>query len=1153
MKACVVLKEGFGPTLGWTQDSTPNMAVVQVRFRNRTLFLTSAYVEPDVDARNTLGRLDDFLKSHLDAQHIIGMDGNGKHVLWNCDDNDGRGESIATIASTNNLDVLNVGRTPTFESVTHGRYCCSIPDVTLASNNIADSIQRWTVNQDACQASDHNAIDFTISASVAGRPGLRTSTYYFNNKTANWAKFQSSLRHEMESSGLLDLSLENLSPDDLDDTVCRMTHVIRTACTATMKIRGSGRQVNPWWTPELQDLKQKCIRLHHRLNQQSRGSGVQDSAAAEHRRAKLDYAKAVKKTSGRHFRDFCSRQGKENVWTLTNRLIKDAPKQQPPSTLQTSTGFTSSSEETASALLRHFYPDDDADVRDEQIDLRQQEHLLSSGADERPFVPDEVRECLRTMNPNRAPGHDNLTSDICSEFADAFPDFLTGLFNRCLDVGHFPSSWKDARVKIIQKPGKDDYTSLSSFRPIGLLPIFGKLLEKLFIKRMTFRALQERTWNGRQFGFKEQTSTTDALRTLIEKIKSARKLGRHVIGVSLDIKAAFDNAWWPALMERLRRTQCPRNIHRLIKSYLSGRTVTLDLGDARASKSMTKGCVQGSVCGPTFWNLILDDLLDVPLPYGCHIQAYADDVMLLVDGRTVADVQMSANQALASILDWGRSVKLSFSPAKTQAIAFNRASKQASITMDGVEVPFRPDIRLLGVVLDEHLSFIKHAKCVISKVTRTFRLLCKFVRPTWGVHPENVEILYHHVIVPTVTYASGIWGSAAERPSVRRLLQSFNRTFAITCIRGFHTVSAVAATALAGFMPLHLKVREVRRIEDVKWTRTFEGLPVDQQLESRVRPDDLLHPADRLTICSDSAETQEQVDSLARPTSIYTDGSKLESGDTGCAFVVFHPSGRQESFKFRLDSACTVFQAELFALSAAVDWTSRHATSDVTVFTDSQSSAAALSDRSNKHPLVTAIHHKLHQVSGILDVRFVWVRAHVGIVGNEAADVAAKEAACSPDAPSYSAFPLSFAKHIIRSDAADAWEQEYASASTGSTTRSFFPTIASIKKFRSSVQPSFEWTQLLTGHGFHLQYLHRFKIASSETCPCGLDVQDVHHLLTSCPRYASQTLDFAVRCERRGVRTLDFLSISNHPDLLDSLSSIVNSIVRTLKSFNSSI
>ena len=605
-------------------------------------------------------------------------------------------------------------------------------------------------------------------------------------------------------------------------------------------------------------------------------------------------------------------------------------------------------------------------------------------------------------------------------------------------------------------------------------------------------------------------------------------------------------------MERLRRTQCPRNIHRLIHSYLDGRSVSLDFADARVTKRMTKGCIQGSVCGPTFWNLILDELLQLQLPTGCHVQAYADDVMLLVTAKTSDAVEAAANAALRMVDDWGRSVKLTFSAAKTAAITFTAKSKSAAIVMDGQDIAFRPDVKLLGVVLDERLSFNNHVKYIIAKVQRTYKMLCKFVRPTWGVHPENVEALYHHVIVPTVTYASGIWGAAAERKQVQQWLRTFQRTFAIRCIRGFHTVSATSALAIAGFMPLHLKIRETHRIENIKASGRFEPAPVEASLETRVRPEALLHPATRITITPEFAETQQKVDELSSSTNIYTDGSKLESGDVGCAFVIFHSSGRQEAHEFRLEACCSVFQAELYGLDAALQWVAQSAASDVTLFTDSLSSVHAIQDRSNHHPLVASIHRKLASLAGCINVRFVWVRAHVGIIGNEAADAAAKEAATLPDAAAYSAFAISYAKHIVRQEAMEAWEQEYASASTGSTTRSFFPTIASISKFRASVPASFELTQILSGHGFHKQYLHRFTLASSDACPCNPDaVQDVRHLLTDCNRFYVRTQEYAAACAAEDVDALDLAAIASHPNLLDAFMDVIIHIVRTLKSFNS--
>ena len=90
---------------------------------------------------------------------------------------------------------------------------------------------------------------------------------------------------------------------------------------------------------------------------------------------------------------------------------------------------------------------------------------------------------------------------------------------------------------------------------------------------------------------------------------------------------------------------------------------------------MTKGCIQGSVCGPTFWNLVLDDLLEKSLPSGCYIQAFADDVFLLVEGDTAEAANILATNVLFNVLEWGNRNKLTFSPTKTQLITFSPRQK----------------------------------------------------------------------------------------------------------------------------------------------------------------------------------------------------------------------------------------------------------------------------------------------------------------------------------------------------------------------------------------------------------------------------------------------------------------------------------------------
>ena len=358
--------------------------------------------------------------------------------------------------------------------------------------------------------------------------------------------------------------------------------------------------------------------------------------------------------------------------------------------------------------------------------------------------------------------------------------------------------------------------------------------------------------------------------------------------------------------------------------------------------------------------------------------------------------------------------------------------------------------------------------------------------------------------------------------------------------------------ALAQFTPLHLKVLETYKIEQVKASGVTDTLSHDARLESRLPPASQLHPAERVTIYPASAMTQEEADAEGSPTNIFTDGSKLDSGVTGCAFVVHHADGRRESQQFRLDSCCSVFQAELLAIDKALDWCRASAATPVSLYSDSQSAIAAIRDRSNPHPLVVSIHDSLCllQDAGV-DVHFVWVKAHVGIAGNEEADAAAKDATDARRPLEYGSFPLSYAKRVIKQETRDAWQQEYADALQGSTTKSFFPSLDSIRLLRASAESSFEMTQFLTGHGFHRSYLVRFHIMDDARCPCDWEsVQDVDHLLHSCTEYATPRASYHRLCRDAGVSPWDWASVVQQTPLVEGLRSFVTAVVKSLKDFN---
>jgi len=118
---------------------------------------------------------------------------------------------------------------------------------------------------------------------------------------------------------------------------------------------------------------------------------------------------------------------------------------------------------------------------------------------------------------------------------------------------------KKAKLIPIIKPGKERSYEVSKYRPISLLNIGGKVLEKLMINRINHHTHTKEYINQNQYGFRPQTSTIDAVMALKDYIEEGFRSEVTVL-VSLDVEGAFNSAWWPSILKSLNYSGCPRNL-----------------------------------------------------------------------------------------------------------------------------------------------------------------------------------------------------------------------------------------------------------------------------------------------------------------------------------------------------------------------------------------------------------------------------------------------------------------------------------------------------------------------------------------------------------------------------------------------------------------
>ena len=119
--------------------------------------------------------------------------------------------------------------------------------------------------------------------------------------------------------------------------------------------------------------------------------------------------------------------------------------------------------------------------------------------------------------------------------------------------------------------------------------------------------------------------------------------------VSLDFQGAFDAAWWPSILNGLKACDCPQNLYNLTKSYLSQRSTVLSTNSVRMQREVNKGCPQGSCCGPGFWNIQYNSLLNLKFTRRTKVIAFADDLILVIRGETVSEAEHFSSLEMGKI------------------------------------------------------------------------------------------------------------------------------------------------------------------------------------------------------------------------------------------------------------------------------------------------------------------------------------------------------------------------------------------------------------------------------------------------------------------------------------------------------------------------
>ncbi|MBJ3756042.1 reverse transcriptase-like protein, partial [Salmonella enterica subsp. enterica serovar Derby] len=449
-----------------------------------------------------------------------------------------------------------------------------------------------------------------------------------------------------------------------------------------------------------------------------------------------------------------------------------------------------------------------------------------------------------------------------------------------------------------------------------------------------------------------------------------------------------------------------------------------------------EGVPQGSVLSVTLFILRINDIFR-QLPLTVRATGFVDDLQIFCSSVNIGLAERQLQSAISKLSSWTLRNGFVFSSQKTVCVHFCRKRglhPDPSLRLGPSNIRVVPETKFLGVYLDRALTFRPHVRHLKVQCSHTLNILKVLSGTSWGADRCSLLRIYHSLVRSKLDYGCIVYGSA--RPSILRLLDPVSHQALRLCTGAFRTSPVHSLYVEAHEPPLSVRRQQLslryflklRSLPDhplfasvfsPRFVRLFAHRPSCVPTFG-IRMSSLAHDAGIDLSLIGSSQTvgdppwlPSVVDAdfslcsfpnVSTPDSVYqqlfsehrlrfsgftplfTDGSR--SGDVvGSAFVC-----TDEVVAQRLPSVATVFTAELRAIHLALQHIQSKPHHHAVVYVDSLSALQALcSAVCWEHPMVCATRRLLCLLSssGFL-VQFCWVPGHVGIRGNDLADVAAK-------------------------------------------------------------------------------------------------------------------------------------------------------------------
>jgi ribonuclease HI/retron-type reverse transcriptase len=752
----------------------------------------------------------------------------------------------------------------------------------------------------------------------------------------------------------------------------------------------------------------------------------------------------------------------------------------------------------------------------------------------------KVKEALSSFGDFKSPGLDGIQPCVLKKIDDPTLDRLVSIYKASFLLGHTPQIWLQSKVVFIPKPGKGDYSNPRAFRPITLSSFLIKALERIVLWEIN-ETLLDKPLSSNQHAFRKGRSTESALSHMVEKIEHALLKNKFALGVFLDIQGAFDNVLPSSVVSAMEKKGLNNTIIRWYSHYLCNRTLTFDYEGVHIERALTRGTPQGGVLSPVIWNLVFEGLLDLYEEGFVNVCGFADDAGLITVG-THPHVLMSRMQKATDLaLEWGKKAGLKFSPPKTVVVLFTHKRKYnmpPPLIMEGSAIPFSNTVKYLGITLDHKLSWRPHLENKLRASKSHLLNIRNAMGKLWGLPPRMARWVFTGIVRPSLTYGALVWAKVSDCEWAIKALTRLNRLALLGMGHFRHRTPTAGLEVICDVMPLHMHIRCEAASGYVRTLQHKHFRASEMETISRFKKGHRQYSREFLDECG---LTESENDSMLEEFSwhkhfsllkdsfasgkidydgkyhieIFTDGSHLE-GNTGSGLFVRLPKTLvkkgdplDRGFSFHLGRLATVFQGEVHAIKKAADWINkscRH--KSVVIYSDSRAALLALASSRVTSKFTKEAIIALNDASISNEVYLRWIKAHVGIPGNEEADklakIGSKGTHLDEDLPLVS---HKLVKGLLKARFYEQWNIRWQNSDDCRQTKQWFPSINPNLSHHVVMLDRKHFSlfvQLITGHNFMNRHQALVDKTTDPLCRlCLEDEETSFHIIAECPALAA--------------------------------------------------